>query len=81
VFPAPVNTTTKQWVPHTPDFLLSPVGSTSFLRLSLMKAAHAVIGGASNRKSGISLVFREMWETRPFTPSLPITATIAERQE
>jgi hypothetical protein len=34
---------TDQWVPHTPDFLLSPVGSTSFMRHSLMKAAHAAI--------------------------------------
>ena len=28
--------------PIPPDFLFSPVGLTSFMRLSLMKAAHAV---------------------------------------
>jgi hypothetical protein len=38
--------------PIAPDFLLSPVGLTSFMRLSLMKAAHAVTDRAVHRKSG-----------------------------
>jgi hypothetical protein len=33
------------------------------MRLSLKKAAHAALVGASSRKSGISLVFREMWDS------------------
>jgi hypothetical protein len=40
-------------VPHTPDFLSSPVGSTSFMRLSLTKAAHGVTDSAAHRKSGV----------------------------
>jgi hypothetical protein len=35
-----------------PDFLLSPAGLTSFMRLSLMKAAHAVTVRTAHRKSG-----------------------------
>ena len=35
-----------------PDFLLSPAGLTSFMRLSLMKAAHAVTVRIAHRKSG-----------------------------
>jgi hypothetical protein len=38
--------------PVPPDFLLSPLGRTSFMRLSLMKAAHAVTDKATHRKSG-----------------------------
>jgi hypothetical protein len=34
------------------------------MRLSLMKAARAVTDGAAHRKSGISLVFGEMWDTQ-----------------
>jgi hypothetical protein len=30
--------------PIPPDFLSSPVGLTSFMRLSLMKAAHVTVG-------------------------------------
>jgi hypothetical protein len=51
-------------VPHIPDFLCSFVGSQNFMRLSLMKGAHAVLSRAAYRKfRGISLVFREMWDT------------------
>jgi hypothetical protein len=53
--------------PTSPDFLLGSVEPTNFMRLSLKKAAHANIGGAAYRKSGISLVFREMRETRTLT--------------
>jgi hypothetical protein len=50
--------------PTSPDFLCTFVGSLNFLRLSLMKGAYAVLSGAAYRKfGGISLVFREMWDT------------------
>jgi hypothetical protein len=44
-------------VPHVrpgvhPDFLSSSLALTNFMRLSLMKAAHASGGGAPYRKSG-----------------------------
>jgi hypothetical protein len=35
-----------------PDFLSSSLALTNFMRLSLMKAAHASVGGAPRRKSG-----------------------------
>jgi hypothetical protein len=38
----------KLQIPSTsPDFLMSAMGSKSFMRLSLMKAAHEVIFGAA----------------------------------
>jgi hypothetical protein len=43
--------------PIPPDFLSSPVGLTSFMRLSLMKAAHAVTERAAHRKSGYLAFF------------------------
>jgi hypothetical protein len=46
--------------PHIPDFLCSFVGSLNFMRLSLMKGAHAVLSRAAYRNSG-HLDF-EMWE-------------------
>jgi hypothetical protein len=44
-------------VPHVrssvhPDFLSSSLALANFMRLSLMKAAHASVGGAPCRKSG-----------------------------
>jgi hypothetical protein len=44
-------------VPHTPDFLWSFVGSLNFMRLSLMKGAHAVLSRAAYRKFGASRSF------------------------
>jgi hypothetical protein len=44
-------------VPHTPDFLWSFVGSLNFMRLSLMKGAHAVLSKAAYRKFGASRSF------------------------
>jgi hypothetical protein len=38
--------------PCSPDFLSSSLALTNFMRLSLMKAAHASVGGAPCRKSG-----------------------------
>jgi hypothetical protein len=37
---------------RTPDFLSSFLALANFMRLSLMKAAHAGVGGAPCRKSG-----------------------------
>ena len=37
-----------------PDFLWSLSALAKFMRLSLMKAAHAVVSGAAYRKSGCS---------------------------
>jgi hypothetical protein len=60
----------KSRVPHTPDFLWSFVGSRNFLRLSLKKGAHAKerrtrgsVQSCVQEIRGISLVFREMWDT------------------
>jgi hypothetical protein len=39
-------------VPQNPNFLWGFGDPTSFMRLSLMKAAHAVLGGAAYRKFG-----------------------------
>ena len=38
-----------------PDFLWSLSALAKFMRLSLMKAAHAVVSGAAYRKSGLPL--------------------------
>jgi hypothetical protein len=45
---------TNRRVPHIPDFLCSFVGSLNFMRLSLKRAAHAVLSGAAYRKFGAS---------------------------
>ena len=42
-----------------PDFLYTLLASANPMRLSLMKAAHAVVGGAPCRKSGC--VGRKRW--------------------
>ena len=44
---------------RTPDFLSSLLALANFMRLSLMKAAHAGVGGAPCRKSGY--VGRKRW--------------------
>ena len=36
-----------------PNFLLGPVGSTNFMRLSLKKGAHADLSRAAGRKFGV----------------------------
>jgi hypothetical protein len=48
---------TNRRVPHIPDFLWSFVGSQNFMRLSLMKGAHAVLSRAAYRKFGASRSF------------------------
>jgi hypothetical protein len=59
----------KRWVPHIPDFLLSSVGSVNFMRLSLKKGAHATVSSTRVPEiRGISLVFREMWDTTNLNP-------------
>jgi hypothetical protein len=50
-------------VPHIPDFLWSFVGSLNFLRLSLKRAARGSFQSCVQEIRGISLVFREMWDT------------------
>jgi hypothetical protein len=40
-----------------PDFLWSLVALANLMRLSLLKAAHAVMSGAAYRKSGSPIVF------------------------
>jgi hypothetical protein len=44
--------TNKARVPHTSGFPVKCGWSTPFMRLSLMKAAHAALAGAAYRKSG-----------------------------
>ena len=44
-------------VPHISDFLSSFVGSLNFMRLSLMKGAHAILSRAAYRKFGASRSF------------------------
>jgi hypothetical protein len=48
---------THRRVPHIPDFLWSFVGSLNFMRLSLMKGAHAVLSRTAYRKFGVSRSF------------------------
>jgi hypothetical protein len=43
--------------PTSPDFLWSFVGSLNFMRLSLMKGAHAVLSRAAYRKFGAFRLF------------------------
>jgi hypothetical protein len=55
---------------RTPDFLSSLLALAHFMRLSLLKAAHAVVSGAAYRKSGSPVVFGpgtlwRTWGTRP----------------
>jgi hypothetical protein len=48
----------KLWVGLPPDFLCSLVALAHLMRLSLLKAAHAVVSGAAYRKSGSPRLFR-----------------------
>jgi hypothetical protein len=57
---------------RTPDFLSSFLALAKFMPLSLMKAAHAGVGGASRRKSGY------MGRTRCFSNAFtPCISTLA----
>jgi hypothetical protein len=59
-----VGLATKPRVPHTPDFLWNSMDSVNLMRLSLKKGAHAILSNGSVQEiRGISLVFREMWDT------------------
>jgi hypothetical protein len=59
-----IGLTTKPRVPHTPDFLWSLVGSASFMRLSLEERRTSIpVESRVQEIRGISLVFREMWDT------------------
>ena len=56
-----------------PDFLWTMAALANFLRLSLLKAAHAVLGGATYRKFGSIILYPyfslpslcETWGTHP----------------
>jgi hypothetical protein len=51
-------------VAHTPDFLMDFVVLMDFMRLSSTKAAQAVVAWCRVQEiPGISLVFREMWDS------------------
>jgi hypothetical protein len=65
----------KALVGLPPDFLCSLLASAHFMRLSLMKAAHAVLSSAEYRKSGSPVFFGpgtlwRTWGTRPVLISL-----------
>jgi hypothetical protein len=47
-----------------PDFLWSLVALAHLMRLSLLKAAHAVISGAAYRKSGSPILFNPCTQKR-----------------
>ena len=57
-----------------PDFLSSSLALMYFMRLSLVKAAHASVGGASCRKSGTmgrkktGAALRSLLQFDPHTP-------------
>ena len=57
-------------VPHTPDFLCSFVGSQNFMRLSLKeRRTRGSFESCVQEIRGISLVFREMWDTAGLQPA------------
>jgi hypothetical protein len=43
----------KRWVPHCPDFLRRLVALTHFMRLSLMKGAHADLSSTAWQEIGV----------------------------
>jgi hypothetical protein len=64
--------------PTPPIFLCSFVGSLNFMRLSLKKGAHAVLSQSCVQEiRGISLVFREMWDTA----GLPLKSAAVSKRE
>jgi hypothetical protein len=63
---------------RTPDFLSNFLALSNSMRLSLMKAAHADVGGASCRKSGYvgrKRVLRMLLPDRP--PKRPCDGTVS----
>ena len=51
-------------MPHIPDFLCSFVGSLNFMRLSFKESrTRGPVRSCVQEIRGISLVFREMWDT------------------
>jgi hypothetical protein len=54
----------RRVVPHPPGFLLSLLGSTNFMRLSLEKGAHAVLSSAAWQESGVLCALCKGWDTR-----------------
>jgi hypothetical protein len=47
----------KRWVPHCPDFLWRLVALIHFMRLSLMKGAHADLSSAAWQEIGVKPSF------------------------
>jgi hypothetical protein len=59
----------NQRVPHIPDFLWSLVGSTKLYAPFLNeRRTRGRVQGCVQEIRGISLVFREMWDTTALTP-------------
>ena len=65
--PAPV---TKVGVPICPDFLRKPVALIHFMRLSLMKGAHADLSDTAWQEIGVKPRFGLEWDTQRSMPSL-----------
>jgi hypothetical protein len=68
-----------------PDFLWSLVALAHLMRLSLLKAAHAVVSGAAYRKFGSPVLFgprtlRRTWGTRPVPTGFCQKTDSAENQ-
>jgi len=56
-------------VPHIPDFLWSSRGSAHSMRLSFKeRRTRGIIQRSEQEIRGISLVFREMWDTANLNP-------------
>jgi hypothetical protein len=66
----------KSRVPHIPDFLCRFVGSLNFLRLSSKeRRTRGSFQSCVQEIRGISLVFREMWDTAGLTLTLVAVPT------
>jgi hypothetical protein len=70
------------WVPHIPDFLWNLVGSVHIMRLSLKeRRTRSRVQCCVQEIRGISLAFREMWDTTSFDGSPARTKQTPELQE
>jgi hypothetical protein len=64
-------TRNKSRVPHIPDFLWSLMGLANFMRLSFKeRRTRGPVQCCVQEIRGISLVFREMWDTTALNPNL-----------
>ncbi len=61
---SPSQSVNKSWVPHIPDFLWSSVSSANSMRLSFKeRRTRRSVRCHVQEIRGMSLVFREMWDT------------------